>query len=155
MGKKLIAATKKPTDKYPGKVGQEKSITKKPKHPGKVGQEKPTHVEVFLAPRIVPIKPPPQTKAIEPAQKEVVLRALLEAWFRYPYLTLGQLLVRIGGEQITQLEDLPFAEQIRNYNPPHIIECGVLSPSRTFTCTLEKGHPNHHFSRDSGIVWQR
>jgi len=141
--------------KYPGKVGQEKPITKKPKKPGKVGHEKPTHKIASPVPKIVPVEPPSQTRAIEPAQKEAVTKALLEAWLRYPYLSLGQLIVRVGGELVTRMEDLPFAEQLRNYNPPHIIECAVPSPSRTFTCTLERGHTSdRHFSRDLGFCWK-
>lgn len=137
-----------------GKPGQEKPITKKPKNPGKVGHEKPTRVVASPAPRIVPVQLPPKTKAIEPAQKEAVIKALLEAWLRYPYLTLGQLIQRVGGDHASQLEDLPFAEKLRGYNPPHIIECASLSPSRTFTCTLEIGHTNaRHFSRDLGFSW--
>ena len=101
------------------------------------------------------VKPPPKERAIEIAQKESVISVLMEVWKKYPYFRLGQLLSIIHSD-LSEIEDLDLLQLLKEFNPVHAIECGECSQSRTIFCTLDKGHSgDKHFSRESGMVWQR
>lgn len=117
-------------------------------NPGKVGFEKPRQ-------GIIALRPPPKGRAIEPVQKEEILATLITVWKTYPYLRLGQLLACIAGNNLFNIEDVPFEQAMMSFNPSHSTECGDFSQSRTCRCTLDKGHSEGHFSRDSGLSWRQ
>lgn len=118
-------------------------------YPGRVGTEKPKR-------KLTAIKPPPKERAMEVSQKEKILETLMVVWQQHPYLRLGQLLTCIASDSLSTIEDFTLAEAMENFNPSDTFECGILSHSRTFHCTLEKGHSgDEHFSCDLGLTWRQ
>jgi hypothetical protein len=122
-------------------------------YPGKIGQEKPT------PPVMLPIRavaPPPPERAIKPEQKQEVIQALLDAWLKFPYLRLGQLVCLASDlSSPFYVEDGTLKATLLGFDHQKI-RCDSLSHSRTMQCTMEYGHDDdRHFNHLVGMAWKR
>lgn len=105
---------------------------------------------------IHPISPPPPQRAVQPEQKKEVIQALLDAWLKFPYLRLGQL-VCLAADTTSSfyIEDAVLKAELLNFKH-EIIRCDSLSQSRSMQCTLEYGHDgDRHFNHLAGMAWHR
>ncbi len=118
----------------------------------KVGSEKP----ILPAPPIRPISPPPPERAIKPEQKQEVIQALLDAWMRFPYLRLGQLVCLASREHTAfSVEDGNLKSELVSFDHTKI-RCDSWSHSHTMQCTLEYGHDgDRHINHLVGMSWKR
>jgi hypothetical protein len=122
-----------------------------PVAPGKVGSEKP-----IVSIPIRPISLPPPERAIQPEQKREVIEALLEAWLRFPYLRLGQLVcLSADPTSAFSVEDSTLKTSLRKFDHTKI-RCDSWSHSRTMQCTLEFGHDgDRHFNHLVEMGWNK
>lgn len=105
---------------------------------------------------LTPIAVAPKERAIEPAQKQQVIEALMNAWMKFPYLRLGQLVSLAAKDRtVFAVEDEPLLKELLSFDVKET-QCESLSPSRMFRCTLEYGHDRDmHFNMVSETNWKR
>lgn len=150
--KKAVESIRKRKDNPGSQMEKMPIIRNGPPDPGKVGHEKPS----LTVPPIRPVSPPPPERAIQPEQKQEVIQALLDAWLKFPYLRLGQLVCLTSDSSSPfYVEDGILKEALIAFDHTKI-RCDSWSQSRAMQCTLEFGHDgDRHINHLIGMSWRR